>query len=173
MCAALRRAPPATTSSNGWVPACSSSGPTRPAATTRPPIWLRCSGRSKSWRRAVRSTTVSARSPGSPPGFTTRSTIRPTARHDADAAHPLDAAFHDADLWILSAAQERFDEYCEQVRLEYAHVPDREYRTGRAAILGPLLHRDRIYRTSHALHAWETPARINLGRELTRLRVSA
>src|SRR5450631_2676318 len=99
--------------------------------------------------------------------------IRLTARHDADAAHPLDAAFHDADLWILSAAQERFDEYCEQVRLEYAHVPDAAYRTGRAAILGPLLHRDRIYRTSHALHAWETPARINLGRELTRLRVSA
>jgi predicted metal-dependent HD superfamily phosphohydrolase len=34
-----------------------------------------------------------------------------------------------------------------------------------------LLHRDRIYRTSHALHEWETPARINLGRELTRLHV--
>ena len=33
-----------------------------------------------------------------------------------------------------------------------------------------LLHRDTIYRTSHALHAWETPARINLGRELARLR---
>jgi predicted metal-dependent HD superfamily phosphohydrolase len=99
--------------------------------------------------------------------------IRLTARHDADAAEPLDAAFHDADLWILSAAHERFDGYCDQVRQEYAHVPDTAYRTGRAAILGPLLHRDRIYRTSHALHGWETPARINLGRELTRLRVDA
>ena len=99
--------------------------------------------------------------------------IRLTARHDTDAAQPLDAAFHDADLWILSAKKERFDDYCEQVREEYQHVPDTVYRNGRAAILGPLLHRDRIYRTSHALHGWETPARINLGRELTRLRVDA
>lgn len=93
-----------------------------------------------------------------------------TARHDTDAAEPLDAAFHDADLWILCAEQARFDAYCDQVRQEYAHVPDTRYRKARAAILGPLLHRDRIYRTSHALHGWETRARINLGRELTRLR---
>ena len=99
--------------------------------------------------------------------------IRLTARHDTEAAAPLDGAFHDADLWILSAPQERFDGYCDQVREEYAHVPDSEYANGRAAVLGPLLHRDRIYRTSHALHSWETPARINLGRELSRLRVDA
>lgn len=96
-----------------------------------------------------------------------------TARHNADAGKPLDAAFHDADLWILSAAPGRFDEYCDQVRQEYAHVPDAVYGKGRTAILGPLLHRDRIYRTSHALHGWETPARINLGRELSRLRIDA
>jgi len=98
--------------------------------------------------------------------------IRLTARHDTDASEPLDAAFHDADLWILSAPTQRFDGYCDQVREEYGHVPDTVYRQGRAAILGPLLRRDRIYRTSHALHGWETPARINLGRELTRLRVA-
>lgn len=95
--------------------------------------------------------------------------IRLTARHDADAAEPLDAAFHDSDLWILSAPRERFDGYCDQIREEYSAVPDAAYRDGRAAILRPLLHRDRIYRTSHALHTWETPARINLGRELARL----
>jgi predicted metal-dependent HD superfamily phosphohydrolase len=99
--------------------------------------------------------------------------IRLTARHDTDAAHPLDAAFHDADLWILSAPQDRFDDYCGQVRQEYAKVPDAAYRRGRAAILGPLMHRDRIYRTASALHRWETPARINLGRELARLRAGA
>jgi predicted metal-dependent HD superfamily phosphohydrolase len=98
---------------------------------------------------------------------------RLTARHDADASEPLDAAFHDADLWILSAPRTRFDGYCDQVREEYAYVPDADYRHGRAAVLGPLMHRDRIYRTSHALHDWETPARINLGRELARLRVDA
>jgi len=99
--------------------------------------------------------------------------IRLTARHNADASAPLEAAFHDADLWILSAPPERFDGYCDQVREEYAHVPDTLYGPGRAAILGPLLHRDRIYRTSRALHSWETPARINLGRELNRLRVDS
>jgi len=96
--------------------------------------------------------------------------IQLTANHNADGAEPLDAAFHDADLWILSAPQDRFDGYCDQVREEYAHVPDAAYRKGRAAVLEPLAHRDTIYRTSRALHRWETPARINLGRELARLR---
>lgn len=99
--------------------------------------------------------------------------IRLTARHDTEAGDPLDAAFHDADLWILSAPQDRFDSYCTEVRQEYAHVPDTAYRKGRCAILGPLLHRDRIYRTTHALHRWERPAQINLGRELSRLRVDS
>ena len=99
--------------------------------------------------------------------------IRLTAKHDADTSEHLDAAFHDADLWILSAPQDRFDSYCDQVREEYTHVSDTAYRLGRAAILGPLLHRDTIYRTSRALERWETPARINIGRELARLRVDA
>jgi len=99
--------------------------------------------------------------------------IRLTARHDTEAGDPLDAAFHDADLWILSAPQDRFDSYCAQVRQEYAHVPDAAYRKGRSAILRPLLHRDRIYRTRHALDSWERPAQINLGRELSRLRTES
>jgi predicted metal-dependent HD superfamily phosphohydrolase len=76
-------------------------------------------------------------------------------------------------MWILSAPQERFDDYCSQVREEFAHVPDAEYRQGRAALLEPFAHRDTIYRTVHALRAWETAARVNLGRELARLRVGA
>jgi predicted metal-dependent HD superfamily phosphohydrolase len=97
--------------------------------------------------------------------------IRLTAGHDADDEDPLDAAFQDADMWILSAPTERFDGYCAQVREEYAHVSDADYRKGRTAILEPFLHRDTIYRTPRALHTWETAARINLGRELSRLRV--
>jgi predicted metal-dependent HD superfamily phosphohydrolase len=97
--------------------------------------------------------------------------IRLTARHDTDAEDPLDAAFQDADLWILSAPTSRFDGYCQQVREEYAQVSDAVFRRGRMAVLGPLLERDKIYRTSRALQHWEGPARINLGRELTRLNV--
>jgi predicted metal-dependent HD superfamily phosphohydrolase len=99
--------------------------------------------------------------------------VRLTAHHDADVEEPLDAAFQDADLWILSAPQDRFDGYCAQVREEFAHVSDAGYCEGRVAVLEPFLHRDTIYRTSHALQAWERAARINLGRELTRLRVDA
>jgi len=96
--------------------------------------------------------------------------IRVTVDHDAHLEQPLEAAFQDADLWILSAPVERFDEYCEQVRQEYAAVPDAAYRQGRATLLEGLLHRDTVYCTSPALHLWERPARINLGRELARLR---
>lgn len=96
--------------------------------------------------------------------------IRVTANHDAHHEEPLEAAFQDADLWILSAPAERFDGYCDQVREEYADLSEAAYRRGRTTILETLLHRDTIYRTSHALHLWETPARINLGRELARLR---
>ena len=97
--------------------------------------------------------------------------IRLTVSHDGDIAEQLDAAFHDADLWILSAPEERFDGYCDQVRAEYAHVPETAYRHARADILEPLLHRDTIYRTTRALDGWERSARINLGRELARLRI--
>lgn len=97
--------------------------------------------------------------------------IRLTAEHDSDGEEPIDAAFQDADMWILSAPPERFDDYCAQVREEFPQVPDAEYRQGRAAVLEPFIHRDTIYRTAHALRAWETPAGINLSRELTRLRV--
>jgi len=96
--------------------------------------------------------------------------VEMTAGHDLDGDEPVGAAFHDADLWVLSAPEERFDEYCAQVREEYAHVDEDAYRAGRAAILEPLLHRDRIYRTTAALREWEAAARVNLGRELARLR---
>lgn len=96
-----------------------------------------------------------------------------TARHDAEATEALDAAFHDADLWILASPPERFDDYCDQVREEYAHVPEAAYRQGRTAILRPLLRRDRIYRTARALQSWESSAKVNLGRELKRLSIDA
>ena len=79
------------------------------------------------------------------------------------------AAFHDADLWILSATQERFDEYCAQVREEYAAVPDDAFAAGRTRVLQPFLRRDTVYATRHARRAWNDRARLNLARELSRL----
>ncbi len=89
--------------------------------------------------------------------------------HDVDETRGPQAAFHDADLWILSAPEDRFDDYCAAVRREYAAVPDHAYARGRTAILQPFLERESVYRTQHARQQWEPAARSNLDRELTRL----
>lgn len=78
-------------------------------------------------------------------------------------------AVHDADLWILSAPPERYATYREQVRAEYAHVPDDHFRPGRAAVLRSFAERARIYRTAHADAAWTARARANLAAELADL----
>jgi predicted metal-dependent HD superfamily phosphohydrolase len=95
-----------------------------------------------------------------------------TVAHDLTDEQAADAArvvLHDADLWILAAPVSRFDEYCAQVREEYAHVPVAAYAKGRGEALRPFLVRDHVYRSAHAREAWEAMARENLARELTRL----
>ena len=78
-------------------------------------------------------------------------------------------AFHDADLWIFSAPATRFDDYCAEVRAEYAHVPDPAYRAVRGEILRGFATRPHIYCTAHARQEWEPTAQSNLARELARL----
>jgi predicted metal-dependent HD superfamily phosphohydrolase len=94
-----------------------------------------------------------------------------TADHalDGRVRDPSRLVLHDADLWVLSAPVERFDEYCRQVRAEYAHVPAADYGRARAQVLRPFLARAHVYRTSFARREWEPAARENLCRELTRL----
>ncbi len=76
---------------------------------------------------------------------------------------------HDADLWILAAPVARFDEYCRQVRDEYGHVPTGAYAAARSGVLRPFLVRPHVFGTEHARRSWESSARENLARELTRL----
>jgi predicted metal-dependent HD superfamily phosphohydrolase len=83
------------------------------------------------------------------------------AGDDADAALLLDV-----DLAILGAAPARFDEYEKQIRAEYAHVPDDDFRLGRARVLRGFLARERIYATGVFHDALEARARANLGRSL-------
>ena len=92
-----------------------------------------------------------------------------TASHalSADAlTDPARVVVHDADLWVLAAPVERFDEYCAQVREEYAVVPEERFRTGRSAVLTGFARRARIYRTDHAHREWTARARANLRAEL-------
>ncbi len=95
--------------------------------------------------------------------------IRLTATHTGDSLTDLDRAFLDADLWILSAESERFDDYCAQVREEYAAVPDAAYRAARAEVLRGFAERPRLYFTDFAAAQWEPRARNNLDREIARL----
>ncbi|MBV9890911.1 MAG: N-methyl-D-aspartate receptor NMDAR2C subunit, partial [Rhizobacter sp.] len=68
----------------------------------------------------------------------------------------------DVDLAILGAEPARFAEYEQQIRREYAHVPEAEFRAGRNAVLAALLARDPIYGTPKLRTALEPRARTNL-----------
>jgi predicted metal-dependent HD superfamily phosphohydrolase len=72
----------------------------------------------------------------------------------------------DVDLAILGAAPARFAEYERQVRAEYAHVPQAEFRTRRAQVLARFLARPRIYLTAAFHDALEERARANLQQAL-------
>ncbi len=95
--------------------------------------------------------------------------IEQTADHVLPSPGTTAAVVHDADLWILASGADRFDEYCAQVRREYAAVPDTAYAHGRSAILRTLLERPRLYADPPAGAGWEERARVNLRRELERL----
>ena len=110
---------------------------------------------------------------GAPAALTDRvvTLVLDTADHELDGRvrDPARVVLHDADLWVLSAPVARFDEYCRQVREEYAHVPAAAYARARSEVLRPFLGRGHVYRTRHARQSWEPAARENLARELTRL----
>ncbi|MGB3829924.1 MAG: hypothetical protein WA962_14245 [Ornithinimicrobium sp.] len=85
------------------------------------------------------------------------------------AAPDLLDAFHDADLWILSAPTQRYREYARAIRDEYAHVPHELFATGRQHILRGFTARPQIYRTPFAHQFWEDQARANVAAEVEAL----
>src|SRR5579875_1069892 len=92
-----------------------------------------------------------------------------TIDHGTGLAGPLANVFTDADLAVLAASPDRFDEYCAQVRAEYAHVPEAPYNQARSAILAALVDRPEVYRTAYARAQWTPAARANVSREISRL----
>lgn len=89
--------------------------------------------------------------------------------HDGDPQTADEELMSDIDLSILGAGAKRFDEYEQQVRQEYRHVPMQQFRTGRRKILSQFLERDPIYFTDWFRSRREAQARTNLQRSLTRL----
>jgi predicted metal-dependent HD superfamily phosphohydrolase len=91
--------------------------------------------------------------------------IRKTKTHDA--GDDADAqVLIDADLAILGADEPAYRTYAEQIRQEYAWVPEPEYWIGRRRVLQKFLDRPRIY---HILSHLEAAARHNLAAEIARL----
>jgi predicted metal-dependent HD superfamily phosphohydrolase len=93
-------------------------------------------------------------------------------REHAGSDDPDTRLLLDIDLAILGAAPARYDEYAAQVRAEYAHVPDAEFRSGRTRVLARFLARPRLYATTPFHDALEHRARENLGREIGALQAS-
>jgi predicted metal-dependent HD superfamily phosphohydrolase len=75
----------------------------------------------------------------------------------------------DIDLAILGAEAARFDESDAQIRREYAHVPEAQWRIGRARVLRHFLERERLYGTQRFRDLFEARARQNIRRALARL----
>lgn len=75
----------------------------------------------------------------------------------------------DADLAILGASESRYQRYAADIRKEYGHISDADYRTGRIGVLNRFLTRPRIYHTTAMHNEGDAPARQNLQAEIERL----
>ncbi len=91
--------------------------------------------------------------------------VRLTAGHDPDDGDRNGELLNDADLMVLGGPPEAYVAYLNAVREEYAHVPDADFRTGRAAVLQALLEKPSLYRLA-ALAPMEAVARRNMTAEL-------
>lgn len=83
-------------------------------------------------------------------------------RHDAAATTPDGALLVDIDLSILGADADRFAEYDAQIRAEYTHVPEADYRAGRGRVLQRFLERATVFSTTGFRTRLEALARANL-----------
>ena len=95
--------------------------------------------------------------------------VRLTETHRPEPDDVGGCALSDADLAILAAGEARYAEYASTVRVEYRHVPDDLFVTGRTAVLEDLLAKPHLFHTAYARERWEEPARANVSAELARL----
>ncbi|WGL53140.1 hypothetical protein P5P86_04785 [Nocardioides sp. BP30] len=95
--------------------------------------------------------------------------VRGTETHAPEGGDLNGAALSDADLAVLASAPARYAEYAADVRQEYAHLSDEEWRLGRADLLRTLLARERLFHTRLGHEHWEPAARANIEAELVGL----
>lgn len=85
-------------------------------------------------------------------------------RHDALPESPSAKLLVDVDLSILGEEPAVFDKYDQDIRKEYAWVPEEQYRAGRRAVLQRFVDREHIYSTTYFRELLEEQARTNLKR---------
>ncbi len=95
-----------------------------------------------------------------------------TATHAPDPDDGNGAVLCDADLAVLAAEPAAYAAYAAAVRAEHAHVPEPQFRAGRARVLTELLAHEVLYRTRTGRTWWEAAARRNVGAELLLLNAS-
>ena len=95
--------------------------------------------------------------------------VRLTETHRPEPDDVSGCLLSDADLAILAAPRERYDEYVASVRSEFAHLDDATFAEGRALVLLGLAEKPSLFHTPYAREHWEETARANLDAELVRL----
>lgn len=100
-----------------------------------------------------------------PEGQVVASLILKTKTHEA-RDDPDAQVLIDADLAILGASETAYRAYADQIRQEFAWVPEPDYRTGRRQVLERFLAKPRMF---HLLVHLEASARRNIAAEITRL----
>jgi predicted metal-dependent HD superfamily phosphohydrolase len=100
-----------------------------------------------------------------PEGRVVSALIQKTKTHEA-GDDPDAQVLIDADLAILGTSESAYRTYADQIRQEYAWVPESDYRNGRRQVLERFLVKSRIF---HLLGHLEKPARRNIAAEIARL----
>lgn len=77
--------------------------------------------------------------------------------------------FLDIDMSIVGAEPDIYRLYANNIRREYAVIPDALYYSGRKQILTSFLEKDRIFLTDHFHNQFEAQARENVTAEIARL----
>ena len=95
--------------------------------------------------------------------------VMSTAHHAPDEGDVNGQVLADADLAILGAPADRYGRYVREVRAEYAHVSEDDWRTGRAAVVKTFLDRRHLFHARSLREAREAQARDNLRTELVAL----
>jgi len=95
--------------------------------------------------------------------------ILATKHHDGSHRSHDAKLFLDMDLAILGSSEERYREYSQAIRKEYAWVTESAYREGRQKVLKHFIERDKIYFTDEMQGRYEKLARKNIQAEIETL----